>query len=141
MEVFIREFQAKDLDDLVLLMAQLGYKHTKNSLQNNLDLMQKHGGQVFVAEYDSNVCGCIAVNLNIGLAEDSRGEIISLVVSEQARGLGIGKKLVAQGEKWITSHTNRLRVRANTIRTQAHKFYKSLGYRVKKSQFVLEKDV
>ena len=141
MEVTIRRYQPKDLNTLVQLIDQLGYQHTINSLQNNLDLLQKHGGEVFVAEHDAAVCGCIAVNLTIGLAEGLRGEIISLVVSEQARGLGIGKKLVTQGEEWIKSSTHHFRVRANTIRTKAHEFYKSLGYDIKKSQFVFEKDI
>lgn len=141
MDASIRKYRDNDLDDLVRLMDQLGYKHSKASLQNNLELLQKHGGEVFVAEHNATVCGCIAVNLNIGLAEGLRGEIISLVVSEQARGLGIGKKLVKQGENWIKTHTNHFRVRANTVRTKAHEFYKSLGYDIKKSQFIFEKDI
>jgi len=50
-------------------------------------------------------------------------EIVSLVVSESARGQGIGKALVLAAESWANTRVNKIRVRANSTREEAHDFY------------------
>jgi GNAT superfamily N-acetyltransferase len=62
------------------------------------------------------------------LAEGMFGEILSLVVSKDHRGSGIGTCLIKNAESWLKPQATKLRIRANSIRLKAHKFYKSLVY-------------
>ena len=87
------------------------------------------------------VYGCICAIFDIRLAAGINGEIVSLVVDSSARGMGVGKGLVAKAESWLRQRTNRLRVRANSVRSEAHSFYESLGYSLSKTQSVFTKNV
>lgn len=103
--------------------------------------MRAQGGEVLVAELGGVVVGCINAIIDIRLAEGKSGEIVSLVVSEGHRGMGIGKALVKTAESWLSSRCDNIRVRANAIRRDAHEFYRSLGYQEIKSQKVFTKNV
>ena len=137
----IRKYHDSDLGNLVELMAQLGYQHTERSLSENICAVRESGGEIFVADSRSKVCGCICAIFDIRLAAGINGEIVSLVVDRSARGMGVGKGLVAQAESWLKQRTNRLRVRANSVRSEAHNFYESLGYSLSKTQSVFTKNV
>jgi len=75
------------------------------------------------------------------LAEGIYAEIVSLVVSEKERGNGIGAGLLREAEKWASQRVNKIRVRANVVRDDAHKFYSRQGYEHTKSQKVFIKRV
>ena len=137
----VRKYHDSDLRDLVDLMAQLGYQHTEQSLRENIGAVRESGGEIFVADSRGKVYGCICAIFDIRLAAGTNGEIVSLVVDRSARGMGVGKGLVAKAESWLKQKTNRLRVRANSVRTEAHDFYKSLGYSFSKTQSVFTKNV
>ena len=55
-------------------------------------------------------------------------------------GAGIGSRLVDAAERWaIRRGLARMRVRSNTVRERAHRFYARLGYVVVKTQSALDK--
>ena len=137
----IRKYNDSDLSDLVDLMVQLGYQHTERSLSENICAVRESGGEIFVADSMGKVYGCICAIFDIRLAAGVNGEIVSLVVDSSARGMGVGKGLVAKAESWLGQKTNSLRVRANSVRSEAHDFYKSLGYSLSKTQAVFTKNV
>ena len=137
----IRKYNDSDLGDLVGLMAQLGYHHTERSLSENICAVQESGGEIFVADSMGKVHGCICAILDIRLAAGINGEIVSLVVDNSVRGQGVGKSLVAKAESWLMQKTNSLRVRANSVRSDAHDFYQSLGYSLSKTQSIFTKNV
>ncbi len=141
MNPIYRTFKESEIKSLIKLMAQLGYEHSKESLLNNVNSVRRAGGEVFVAEVSGSVCGCISAIIDVRLAEGVKGEIVSLVVNESARGKGIGKGLVVTAEKWLSHSTSEIRVRANAIREQAHFFYKNMGYSLNKQQVILIKNV
>ena len=122
-------------------MSELGYEVDRNTLCRRIDSIRAHGGEVIVAEAGGEVIGCINSIIDIRLAEGKTGEIVSLVVSKEHRGLGIGKALVKSAESWLGSRCDIIRVRANTIRNEAHDFYKLLGYKEIKSQKIFTKNV
>src|SRR6266567_2131538 len=69
-----------------------------------------------------------------------RVEILGLVVSSSARRGGIGRRLIAEAERWAKSiGAAAISVRSNTKRTEAHLFYPALGYTKIKTQAVYEK--
>jgi len=134
-----RVYEERDLTDLITLMNQLGYEYSRQSLSYNIQQVRNQGGEVFIAEDAGLVCGCVAAILDIRLAEGIKGEIVSLVVNQQARGRGIGKLLVVAAEQWLSQYVDEYRIRANAIRKDAHQFYQQLGYSEMKQQVVLGK--
>jgi len=124
---------------VVELMRQLGYEHSTDNISGNIKALRGNGSDVFVVEIDDVICGCISAIIDIRLAEGVKGEIVSLVVSENSRGKGLGKGLVAYAENWLSNHVKEIRIRANSLRIEAHQFYKDLGYTATKQQLVLIK--
>jgi GNAT superfamily N-acetyltransferase len=65
-----------------------------------------------------------------------------LVVREDMRGLGVGKRLCLEVEEWARSNSVSLvRVRSQIKRENAHRFYLRDGYSKVKTSFVFEKSV
>ncbi|MDR0264120.1 MAG: GNAT family N-acetyltransferase [Sphingobacterium sp.] len=64
---------------------------------------------------------------------------MGLVFDNQYRGQGLGRLLTKEATDWASSFgCCRLRVRCNVIRTESHKFYESLGFKLKKEQKVFD---
>ena len=116
------------------LMIELGYPLDEKELLFNINMINQRNGIILVAELGGKVVGCLSAVINVSLAEGMFGEIVSLVVSKEYRGSGIGKCLVKHAEDWLKPKVDKIRIRANTIRLKAHKFYKSLGYKEVKTQ-------
>ena len=67
-------------------------------------------------------------------------EIVGLVVSSKARRSGIGRRLIAEVERWAASlGAERVVVRSNTKRDESHRFYPAMGYEMVKTQAVYQK--
>lgn len=98
MEPIYRAYQEKDLQALIALMRQLGYTHSKHALLTNVKAVHKAGGEIFVAELNGIVVGCISAIIDIRLAEGTQGEIVSLIVDKDHRRYGLGKGLVGTAE-------------------------------------------
>lgn len=139
MKLIYRPFQIDDIPALIPLMEQLGYNHSESSLLKNIEAVRKSGGEVFIAQRNDKVLGCVGAIVDVRLAEGIQGEIVSLVVLEEMRGFGLGKGLVNAAEEWLFQHTDTVRVRANEIRADARQFYLGMGYEVSKIQVVLSK--
>ena len=136
-----RKYQQEDLKTLQRLMLELGYCVTLTELRNNIREIDKKGGQLFVAEKDGEVVGSVCILMDARLAEGVYAEIVSLIVSEKERGKGIGKELVQEAEAWASQRVNKVRVRANEIRSSAHAFYQNQGYEEIKTQKIFIKKV
>jgi GNAT superfamily N-acetyltransferase len=62
------------------------------------------------------------------------------VVSETARGSGVGRRLVEAAEDWtLMRGFGVIVLRSNNLRTQAQGFYEHLGYTVTKTQNAFRK--
>ena len=122
-------------------MHELGYPLSEEELRFNINVTHQRNGIIWVAELGGHVVGCLSAVINVSLAEGMFGEIISLVVSKEYRGSGIGKRLVKQAEDWLKPKVETIRIRANSIRLEAHKFYKSLDYNEVKTQISFIKSV
>jgi GNAT superfamily N-acetyltransferase len=84
----------------------------------------------YVADADGNVLGLVAVHVCPFFERDgSWGRLAALVVSEQARGQGIGGHLVAAAQAFAVSHgCVRMEVTSADRRHDAHEFYRRRGY-------------
>ena len=136
-----RYYQSNDLESLQRLIFELGYKVETQELLKNIHEIESRGGAIFVAEVNGEVVGSICAIIDARLAEGVYAEIVSLIVTKQYRGKGIGKQLVNQAESWSKKYVNKIRVRANVTRSDSHNFYESLGFNETKEQKVFLKFV
>ena len=134
-----RTYREGDLDSLQKLMSELGYNVEANELRDNVKEIRNKGGEIIISEQNDEVIGSVCVLLDARLAEGIYAEIVSLVVTEKERGNGIGAGLLKEAERWASQRVNKVRVRANVIRDDAHKFYAGQGYKHTKSQKVFIK--
>ncbi|WP_051305572.1 GNAT family N-acetyltransferase [Desulfogranum mediterraneum] len=124
-----------DLDSLGPLLRTLGYRVTPVELAQRLVLIRRQSGELLVAEKGEQLVGCIQAARDIRLAEGQWGEIVSLVVAESYQGQGGGQRLLSSAESWLRAQgLDSIRIRANSRRTAAHRFYLRQGYQAQKQQ-------
>lgn len=90
-----RKATKNDSSDLIRLMEELGYSHTKESIAKNLEYVENSGGRVFLAVSKGAIVGCVCAIIDVRLAAGKCGEIVSLVVLSDCRGKGVGRELIA----------------------------------------------
>lgn len=138
-EQYFREANLDDANELVSLMVELGYKTSRNDILERIKSIKSRNDKLIVAVEGEVVVGVIHALIDMRLAEGEAGEIVSLIVKHDFRGKGIGRKLVNKAiESLKIAECKTIRVRANTIRKEAHGFYKTLGFVEKKTQKVFE---
>lgn len=141
MTTHYRNYKDKDIKVVQGLLYELGYPLSEPELQKNIYEIIKQRGVILVAEDGGEVVGSVCVVIDARLAEGVYAEIVSLVVSQPARGKGIGKNLVKEAELWATQKVGKMRVRANEIRSSAHAFYITQGYSQSKTQKIFIKEL
>jgi GNAT superfamily N-acetyltransferase len=84
----------------------------------------------YVAEADGDLLGLVAVHICPFFERTgSWGRIVALIVSDQARGRGVGGQLVTAAESFATSRgCVRVEVTSADRRQDAHEFYRRCGY-------------
>lgn len=129
--VKLRAPTANDADDLAELMTQLGYPCDASdmparvtSLSNDPDVL------VTVAEHQGRVAGVITGHVLRAIHKSEPVAMLTaLAVLEEARGIGIGRLLVAHVEEWARARGARtISLTSALRRIEAHDFYRRLGY-------------
>jgi len=133
----IRAMTLDDSDRVASLAGELGYPSTKPQIEARFRRVEDDpDSRVFVAaDSDGRVWGWVHV-FGLRLMESGGpAEVGGLIVDARGRGKGIGRSLMAAAEAWARERGyERLTLRSNTIRTEAHGFYQSLGYTIVKTQ-------
>jgi GNAT superfamily N-acetyltransferase len=139
--VHIRPIQRADAAAAAVLCAQLGYPTDVPALLARMEQIAGDSNRaVLVASLDDEVVGWIDLSIEYHLQSEPAAFIGGLVVSERARGQGIGRRLSRAAEDWARARgVARLRVRSNVIRERAHAFYLRDGYARVKTSAVFEK--
>ena len=84
----------------------------------------------------------MVVERHCSLESGEQAELAGLVVSSDARRLGVGRALVAAAEAWTrAAGFPTLRVRSNVLRAESHAFYRSVGFVPVKTQHTYEKSL
>jgi ribosomal protein S18 acetylase RimI-like enzyme len=127
----IRPAEERDAPELATLMTQLGYPATTAEMNSRLRaILQDEGFATFVVIEGDQICGMIGVSASRSYEHNDRnGRIVALVVREDMRGQGLGRKLVAVAEEYLArKKVGRIVLTSRFTREDAHKFYESLGY-------------
>lgn len=140
----IREARTQDFARIAQLAAQLSYPSSPEDVARRLDGMrQSDEHAVFVAvQKGDEIAGWLGVFIYRSVEADARAEISGLVVDEEVRSRGIGRRLLERAEVWAREAGCRsIGLRSNVIRDQAHEFYLRHGYCHIKTQKSFRKDL
>ena len=139
----IRRLSPDDAEAAAELSGQLGYSCAVEDLRDRIDELSRAADRVaFAAVVDGQIVGWIDAAMERHLQSPASAVIGGLVVREDTRGLGVGKRLCLEVEEWARNKSVPLvRVRSQIKREDAHRFYLRDGYRKVKTSFVFEKTV
>lgn len=140
MQIVIRNTNVTDAEAVNRLSEQLGYALSVEETTANIQRMLTDNGHTcFVATLEQDVAGWIHCYLSFQIETKPFAVIGGLVVDELYRNRGLGKLLVERVKEWCyEKEVYRLRLRSNVKRTDAHRFYESLGFTVLKEQKAFE---
>ena len=126
----LRDAKPSDAPRLVELIHELGHEIEEKQVRKNLASLRKSGETPLVATLDKTVVGMCGVGRRVVIHRPAPlGRITALVVSNDAQGQGIGRKLVETAEDWMRKKGCQLvEVTSNDSRAAAHAFYRHLGY-------------
>src|ERR1700761_6310792 len=127
----IRPIEDRDAAAATRLCAELGYPAEELAVLARVGQIAGDPNRaVLVVCVDDAVVGWIDLSVEYQLQSEPAALIGGLVVSEAARGQGIGRQLCEAAEAWARGRgIARMRVRSNAIRGRAHAFYLRDGYR------------
>jgi GNAT superfamily N-acetyltransferase len=141
-EIVVREILPKDAEAVAALSGQLGYASSASEMKDRIEAMLplKSDHLVLVACDGDQTVGWIEAEIVHHLQSPAHALITGLVVSEEARSLGIGKRLCVEVERWsLGRDVPIVRVTSRMTRERAHQFYLREGYVQTKTSAVFEK--
>jgi GNAT superfamily N-acetyltransferase len=142
-DVAIRLCRSEDAAALAELAGQLGYPcRSEDASLRMVGYMEAEDRAIVVAEVEGRVVAWASLEVLGHFYIEPRVEISGFVVDAAHRSQGIGGKVMAFIEAWAASKGyGLLRVRTNSIRKDAHRFYERQGFAREKEQLVYEKPV
>lgn len=138
---YIRLPKDSDFIAIASLAEQLGYPSNANEIQERFSRIKNDPEHVLlVAENNQRIVGWIHARLHRTMIREISGEIAALVVDSKCRGQGIGKDLMTEAESWISERgVKMIWLSTNVNRTEAHQFYRAVGYQCHKTSHKFEK--
>jgi GNAT superfamily N-acetyltransferase len=141
--VSIRRLTVDDAEAAAALSGELGYPSPPEDLRERIEELSHTADRVaFAAVIDGQIVGWIDAAMERHLQYAASAVIGGLVVREDMRGMGVGRRLCVEVEAWARSKSVPIvRVRSQIKREDAHRFYLRDGYRKVKTSLVFEKPV
>lgn len=137
--ISIRTIEKQDNDAIVKLSHELGYQIQRDDVDFLIQAILEDEKQwAYVAIKNNNIIGFVHAFYALRLTTPAFIEIAGLVVSNNERSQGVGQKLVKYIEENLAQNM-KVRIRCNSERTDAHRFYNNLGYTQQKEQKVFVK--
>jgi GNAT superfamily N-acetyltransferase len=136
-----RQLTSDDSAAAAELSSQLGYPNSPDELRQRIEETSRSADRVaFAAVLDGQIVGWIDAAIERHLQSSACAVIGGLVVRDDARGLGIGRRLCLEVEDWARSQSIPVvRVRSQIKREDTHRFYLRDGYSKVKTSLVFEK--
>jgi ribosomal protein S18 acetylase RimI-like enzyme len=128
----IRSARLGDAQALAELVAELGFPASADVLVVRLQHLLDAGEGVLVAIDGSDIVGLLTFHVTPVLHRPTPvGRITMLIVTQVARGRGIGRALVERAEESLRARGCALvEITSNQRLTDAHAFYQRLGYEI-----------
>jgi GNAT superfamily N-acetyltransferase len=127
----VRPATPEDTGALAVLMSHLSYPTATDTMRARMERISALDGYAaWVAEAEGEVIGMVAAMIGWTLVyDDPYARILALVVDPAHRGQGAGAALVRTVEEWARTHgAGTLHLTAGNQRTEAHRFYKRMGF-------------
>jgi PhnO protein len=139
--VSVRRLTVDDAEAAAELSSQLGYPSSPGDLRKRIEELSHTTDRVaFAAVVDGEMVGWIDAAMERHLQYAASAVIGGVVVREEMRGQGVGRRLCVEVEEWARSQSVPLvRVRSQIKREDAHRFYLRDGYQKVKTSLVFEK--
>lgn len=136
--ISIEAAQAGHQADLVTLCEALGYPLQEAQLATRLAHIDRHPDHcLYLALTPERAVGWIHLVHTLRLTSDPYVEIAGLVVDSGFRTRGVGRRLIERARLWAIEHgACQLRVRCQSHRCEAHRFYRATGFDEIKQQQV-----
>ncbi len=133
----LRDARPADASALTELIRDLGHEIDEQSVRKNLTALKKLDETPLVATLGKQVVGLVGVHRTVTIHRDAPlGRLTILVVAERAQGAGLGRKLVEAAEERLRGFGCKMvEVTSNDRRSQAHDFYRRLGYERTSARF------
>lgn len=113
----------------------LGYDCDPVLVRSRIEQLDSEREAVFVAETDGAVAGYIHAEIYQTLYFETMVNILGLAVSGAFRRRGIGRQLMKAAENWAAEKGIRyIRLNSGGSRTDAHAFYRAIGFDEEKDQ-------
>jgi GNAT superfamily N-acetyltransferase len=129
--VRVRRLRPEDAGSVTQLLEQLGYPAQECEVRERIEAWAGDDrGAAFAASVDDRLAGCAAIHV-IPFFErpGARARLVALVVDSGYRQRGIGRVLVEHCRDFARQHeATEIEVTSRRTRTEAHRFYKSLGF-------------
>jgi len=141
LRAIVREANILDTPLITELSEQLGYRVLQDDIKTRLEnLSQDNCHVIYVAEVNNIIVGWVHVSIYKTLLSEKTATILGLVVDQTFSRQGIGSALVRYAEEWAKNcKCQRIMLKSNMIRKDAHSFYKEIEYEIVKSQYVFAK--
>jgi GNAT superfamily N-acetyltransferase len=137
----IRQMELWDMGQVARLCEQFGYPARNEQIEERFkQISHSSDHQLFVADIHGDIGGWVHVHGILSLGSDPYAEIRGIVVAQNYRQQGVGRRLLLQTETWALENGYRIvRLRSGTERPEAHHFYPKVGYEHIKSQYLYQK--
>lgn len=134
--VQIREIAFTDAEAISTVCSEeMGYPCQAAFVAEKIRQLHPEREAVFVALSDNTAVGFIHVETYDVLYFETMANILGLAVKAEYQHHGIGKELLRAAEKWAAAHgIKAMRLNSGISRTDAHGFYRHLGYDSEKGQ-------
>lgn len=120
----------------------LGYNCTTELVGTRLGNLDTNREIVFVANMDENVVGYVHAEIYNLLYCESMVNILGIAVTASCRRYGAGTALINAVEDWAKSlGIYTVRLNSGAARSDAHAFYRAMGYINEKDQIRFIKDL
>ncbi|MGQ8872956.1 GNAT family N-acetyltransferase [Paenibacillus sp. TSA_86.1] len=140
--LMIRECELRDAEAVTGLMREVSYPTTTNVMKERIEGLESNPNAcMLVAEVDEQIIGVIGLQCVQSHAyPEPAAQITSLIVGQEHRGSGIGRRLMARAEAWgkkqggkqlFVTGANR-EVTSTTYSFYEHIGFQKRGYRFSK---------
>jgi len=127
----VRAATVSDAEEIARLLTQLGHPTSAADVRTTWDVWSAEGNRALVAERDDGgVVGVVTLHrMRVLHRRRPVGRVTALIVDEPERGTGIGRALMAAGERLLEEDgCGLIEITSNNRLVDAHAFYRSLGY-------------